>query len=102
MGVYVYVLVMAVVTYLVRMLPFTFFRKKIENRFLKSFFYYVPYAVLGAMTFPWVLYSTGSFITAAVGCIVAVILSLCNKSIITVALSASVAAYITSLILTLL
>ena len=62
------VAVMAGVTYLIRMIPFTLFRKKITNRFLLSFFAYVPYAVLGAMTFPWIFYSTDSFISAAVGC----------------------------------
>ena len=46
----VYLIVMATVTYLVRMLPLAFFRKKIRSRFVRSFLYYVPYAVLTAMT----------------------------------------------------
>ena len=53
-----YTFVMAAVTYLIRMLPFVVFRKPIKNRFVRSFLYYVPYAVLGAMTFPAILYST--------------------------------------------
>lgn len=53
------VLVMAIVTYLIRMIPLTFFRKPIKSRFVRSFLYYVPYAVLTAMTIPDVLYSTG-------------------------------------------
>ena len=51
----IYIAVMAIVTYLVRMLPLVFMKKKIENRFIKSFLYYVPYAVLAAMTFPAIL-----------------------------------------------
>ena len=52
--------VMAIVTYLVRMLPFVIFRKKITNVRVKSFLYYVPYAVLSAMTFPAIFTSTGT------------------------------------------
>ena len=60
-----YVLVMALVTYLVRMLPMTVLRREIRSPFIRSFLYYVPYAVLGAMTFPDVLYSTGKAIASA-------------------------------------
>ena len=47
-----YMLIMALVTYLIRMIPLTFFQKEIKSQFIKSFLFYVPYAVLGAMTFP--------------------------------------------------
>ena len=83
-----FLLVMALVTYLVRAIPFVVFRKKIKNRFFKSFLAYVPYAVLGAMTFPAIFSSTGSVISAAVGCVVAVFLAFKEKSLLTVALSA--------------
>ena len=63
----IYLLVMAGVTYLIRMLPLTIFRKEIKSTFVKSFLHYVPFAVLGAMTIPDVLYSTGDMRTAAVG-----------------------------------
>ena len=59
-----YVLVMAVVTYLIRMLPLAAFRRRITSRFIRSFLYYVPYAVLSAMTFPAILYATGSLPSA--------------------------------------
>ena len=72
------------------------------NRFLLSFFHYIPYAVLGAMTIPWIFYSTGSFITAAAGTLCALILSYFNQSLITVALSSCAAAYLCSLIISLL
>ena len=60
--VFLYILVMAAVTYLIRMLPLTLIRRKITNRTLRSFLYYVPYATLSAMTFPAILTATGSAI----------------------------------------
>ena len=83
-----YLAVMAVVTYLIRMLPLTVFRKEIKSRFVQSFLTYIPYAVLGAMTFPDVMYSTGNLWTAAAGVVVAVILAWRGKSLLTVALAA--------------
>lgn len=93
---------MALTTYLVRMLPFTLFRKKIQNTFLKSFFHYIPYAVLGAMTVPWIFYSTGSFIGAAMGTACAFILAYFNRSLVTVALSSCIVAYVSQLIISLI
>jgi branched-subunit amino acid transport protein len=88
---------MAGVTYLIRMIPFSFFRKKIKSRFFRSFLYYIPYAVLSAMTIPAIFYSTGNMITAIVGTIIAVILAYLNLPLIVVALSASAAALITGI-----
>ena len=70
--------VMAIVTYLIRMLPLALFRKKISSRFVRSFLYYVPYAVLSAMTLPSMLYSAGSIPSAAAALIVALALA-CRK-----------------------
>ena len=86
-----YLIVMAGVTYLVRMLPLTVFRKESQSVFVKSFLQYVPYAVLGAMTFPDVLYSTGSLWTALAGLIVAVIMAWRGRSLLTVAIGACLA-----------
>lgn len=61
------VLVMAVVTYIPRMLPLSLLRRRVESRFLQSFLYYMPYAVLGAMTFPAILEATATPWSAAVG-----------------------------------
>lgn len=83
---------MAVVTYLVRMLPFVIFRKKIKSRFFKDFLYYVPYAVLGAMTVPAAFYSTGSVVPEAVGIAAAVLLALKNKGLLAVAAADCIAA----------
>ena len=85
---FAFLLVMALVTYLIRVIPFVAFRKKIKNKFFKSFLAYVPYAVLGAMTFPAIFTSTGSVISAVVGCVVAVFLAFKEKSLLTVALTA--------------
>ena len=86
-----YLIVMAGVTYLIRMLPLTVFRKEIKSTFVKSFLHYVPFAVLGAMTFPDVLYSTGSLWTALAGLIVAVVMAWRGRSLLTVAIGACAA-----------
>ena len=86
-----YLIVMAGVTYLIRMLPLTVFRKEIKSRFIKSFLHYVPYAVLGAMTVPDVLYATGSLWTALCGLIVAVVMAWRGKSLLSVAIGACLA-----------
>ena len=92
-----YIFVMALVTYLIRMIPFTLFRKKIRSRFFRSFLYYIPFTVLAAMTIPEIFYSTGDIITAAVGTAVAVILYYLNLPLIAVALAAAAAAFIAGL-----
>lgn len=86
---------MAGVTYLIRMIPFTLFRKKIESRFFRSFLYYIPYAVLSAMTIPAIFYSTGNIVTSLVGTAVAVALAYFKFPLIVVALAASAGAFIT-------
>ncbi len=90
----IYIAVMAITTYLVRMIPFTAFRKKIKSRFMRSFFYYIPYAVLAAMTFPSILYATGSMLSATVGLAVAMTLAYFGRSLIVVSLAASLAAFL--------
>ena len=88
MSIVLYITVMALVTYIVRMFPLTFFRRKIKSRFLKSFLFYIPYAILSAMTIPAIFYSTGSVITAAVGTVIAVVLAYYELPLIVVALAA--------------
>ncbi len=94
-----YIVVMAGVTYLIRMLPFTLFRRQIRSRFLRSLLYYLPYAVLSAMTIPAIFYSTGSVTTALVGTAVALVLAYCRLPLIVVALAAAAAALATGLLL---
>lgn len=86
--------VMALVTYLVRVLPMAIFRKKIHNRFVQSFLYYVPYAVLSAMTFPAIFDSTGSRLGAAGGCVAALVLAYFRKGLLLVAVGAAAAAFL--------
>lgn len=93
-----YVLVMFAVTYAVRVIPFLIFRKKIENRFVRSFLYYIPYTVLGAMTFPAVFYATDSFLTAIAGVIVALVLAYRGKGLFAVAVFASLTAFLVALL----
>ena len=96
MKLFLYLLVMAGVTYLVRMIPFTFFSRKIRSRFIRSFLHYVPYAVLSAMTFPAIFYSTGNTATALAGTAAALILAFLDQSLTLVALAAALAAFLTS------
>lgn len=81
----IYLVTGAGITYLVRMIPFVLFRKKIKNRFVLSFLYYIPYAVLSVMTIPAIFYSTGTPLSALAGFLAALILSLFEKSLVTVA-----------------
>lgn len=90
--------VMSLTTYLIRVTPMVVFRKKITNRFVRSFLYYVPYAVLAAMTFPAIFSCTGSQLSAIMGCIVAVVLAWFNRGLLTVAVGAVAAVYVVQMI----
>lgn len=90
--------VMSMTTYLIRVTPMVVFRKKITNRFVRSFLYYVPYAVLAAMTFPAIFSCTGSQLSAIMGCIVAVVLAWFNRGLLTVAVGAVAAVYVVQMI----
>ena len=92
------VAVMALVTYLIRMLPLAAFRKKIQNKFVLDFLYYVPYAVLAAMTIPAVFYSSNGLISAVAGFIVAVVLSFFERGLLLVAVCACGGVFLTELI----
>ncbi|MGN0665085.1 MAG: AzlD domain-containing protein [Huintestinicola sp.] len=97
MSIGIYIAVMALVTYLVRVIPFAAVRGQIKSRFIKSFLYYIPYTVLSAMTFPAIFYSTGNTISSAAGTVTAVIMAYFRLPLIIVAFGASAAAYITGL-----
>ncbi len=94
-----YLLVMAGVTYLIRMLPFTLFRKEIKSTFVRSFLAYIPYAVLGAMTFPGIFYATSSLPSAIAGTVVALVLAFFRRSLLIVALGASGTALIAEILM---
>ena len=96
----IYLLVTAGVTYLIRMLPLVLVKKKITNRFLLSFLYYIPYAVLSVMTIPAIFYATPSVISACVGFFVALVLAYRGKSLITVAAFSCGAVFVVEFIMT--
>ena len=85
--------VMAIVTYLIRMLPLAAIRGRVRSVFLQSFLYYVPYAVLGAMTFPAVFSATGSWFSALAGTLAALVLGWMEKGLLTVAAVACAVAF---------
>lgn len=99
----IYIAVMAGVTYLIRAIPLAIFRKKIKSRFIKSFLYYIPYAVLAAMTFPAIFFGAGegtsAIISACLGVVIALILAMLEKSLLTVALCSCAGVLILRLIL---
>lgn len=99
MNFYIYLLVTAGTTYLVRMLPLVLMKGKIRSRFLLSFLHYIPYAVLSVMTVPAIFSATGDLRTAAAGFAVALVLAWRGKSLLTVAAAACAAVLMAELLL---
>ncbi len=93
------VFLMALVTYIPRALPITLYNKKIKSRFIRSFLYYVPYAVLGAMTFPAILGSTGTLYSSMAGLVTALVLAYFERGLLTVAVGSVLVVYLFKLIL---
>ena len=87
MYIFICLIIMMVITYLIRMIPLAFFKKDIKSPFLKSLLEYIPYSILGAMTCPSIFYSTSNLLFSIIGTIVALLLSLLNKTLLTVSLS---------------
>lgn len=96
------IILMALVTYLPRVIPLAFFRKKIEDGFFKSFLLYMPYGILGAMVFPEIFYSSPSLISAFAGTVVALIMAFCGKSLLPVTISSVLAVFITEQVMNIL
>ena len=94
---FLYLLILAGSTYLIRVIPFVAIKNKINNRFIRSFLAYIPYAVLTAMTIPAVFYATNWWAGAAAGLIVAVIFALKEKGLTVVAVAACVAVFVVEL-----
>ena len=102
MKVYLYILVMALTTYLIRALPLTLLKKPIQNKFLKSFLHYVPTACLTAMTFPAILYATEHVVSGAIGFVIGILLAIKKQSLIVVAVASCAAVFLAELLLKLL
>ena len=96
-NVYIYIAIMAVVTYLIRVLPLTLIRKEITNTFVRSFLYYVPYVTLAVMTFPAILHATNSIWSGIAALVVGVVLAWLGQSLLTVAVAACVVVFVLEL-----
>ncbi len=93
------IILMALVTYLPRVIPMAVFRKELNSNYIKSFLYYVPYAVLASLTFPDIFSSTASLATAIVGTLTALLLAYKEKSLVVVALFSMLAVFFTQFLL---
>lgn len=96
---FVSAMVMMAVAYAVRAVPFTLFRRKVRNRFMRSFLYYIPYAVLTAMTVPAALYATSSLAVSSCGLGIAAILAYRGRGLVVVSLAACAGAFVMMLLL---
>lgn len=86
-NIYVYIFIMAAVTFAIRVLPLTLIRKQIKNGFIRSFLYYVPYVTLAVMTFPAITDATQSPISGAAAFAVGVIAAWFGADLFKVAVS---------------
>ena len=98
-NVYIYILIMAGVSYLIRVLPLTLIRKEIKNRTIRSFLFYVPYVTLAVMTFPSILESTNSVWSGLFALIIGIVLAWCGRSLFQVAVFSCLAVFILELFL---
>ena len=94
-----YLALMAVVTYLIRVIPYILIRKEVKSKFLKSFLAYVPYTVLAAMTIPAIFSATDSVYSAVFGLLVGVVVALFEKGLLVVALSSCAAVFFAELVM---
>lgn len=99
---FIYLLVMAGTTYLVRALPFALIRKKIKNKYICSFLHYIPYTVLTVMTIPAVFLGANSIVATAVGMFVATLVAILSQNLLATAIAASLGVYISQFIISLL
>ncbi len=97
--IYIYIGIMAAVTYVIRVLPLTLIRKQIKNRFLRSFLYYVPYVTLAVMTFPAILETTQSPLAGAAALIIGIIAAWCGAGLFPVSVICCVTVFVLELFL---
>jgi len=98
-NVYIYIFGMALVTYLIRVLPLTLIRKKIQNKIIRSFLYYVPYVTLAVMTFPAILDATQTPWSALAALVAAIVLAYIGKSLFTVAICSTLVVIVLELVI---
>lgn len=93
-NIYIYILIMAGVTYLIRVLPLTLIRKEIKNTTIRSFLYYVPYVTLAVMTFPAILDATSSPWSGLAALIVGILLAWFGRSLFQVSVLACLVVFV--------
>lgn len=98
-NIYIYILIMASVSYMIRVLPLTLIRKQINNTFVKSFLYYVPIVTLSVMTFPAIIQAARSPVAGSAALVVGVILAWRGANLIQVASSCCLVVFILELFL---
>lgn len=96
-NVYIYILIMAAVTFLIRVLPLTLIKGEIKNKFIKSFLYYVPYVSLAVMTFPAILDATQSVYSALAALVVGILLAWFGASLFQVSVLSCLVVFIVEL-----
>lgn len=96
-NIYIYILIVAVTSYLIRVLPLTLIRKPIKNRFIRSFLYYVPYVTLSVMTFPAIVEATSSPIAGALALAVGILIAWRGFGLFPVAIACCIVAYVAEL-----
>lgn len=101
-NIYIYILIMAAVSYLIRVLPLTLIRKPIKSRFLKSFLYYVPYVTLSVMTFPAILDATENPVAGLCALLVGVVAAFAGAGLLKVAIACCGVVFLAEWILPLL
>lgn len=89
--------IMALVTYIPRAIPLAFFTKQIKSKFIRSFLFYVPYAVLASLTFPAIFFCTENLVAAVVGTVVALVLAYFEQSLVVVAVAAAFSMFLVNL-----
>ena len=98
-NIYIYIFIMALVTYAIRVLPLTLIRKQIKNRFLKSFLYYVPYVTLAVMTFPAIMYATQSPIAGVIALVAGIVAAWMGAGLFPVSVLCCVVVFVLELFL---
>ena len=98
-NIYIYIAVMAIVTYLIRVLPLTLVRREIKNIYIRSFLYYVPYVTLSVMTFPAIMDATGSQWSGLAALVVGIFLAWKGASLFKVAVACCAVVYVLELII---
>lgn len=98
-NIYIYIFIMIAVTYLIRVLPLTLIRRKIKNRFIRSFLYYVPYVTLAIMTFPAIVEATREPLAGGLALVAGVLLAWFGVSLFKISISCCLVVFIVEMLI---